>query len=50
MDSMNSPPATEGPRFATLLEQMAHWFAEQVAKHPPNPTTTIERRVPPQER
>ncbi len=41
-----------GPRFATLLEQMAAWHREQLAKNQPDttqhqPPTSAERRVPP---
>ena len=42
-DSPQSEPR-DGPRYATLLEQMQAWYRAQLATHPKPPT--LERRVP----
>lgn len=42
---MDSTPPPDGPRFPTLLDQMAAWLKERLAAH--QAPTTAERRVPP---
>lgn len=42
---MDSTPPPEGPRYATLMEQMAAWLTERLATH--QPPATAERLVPP---
>lgn len=46
MDS-TSPPRPDGPRYATLMDQMQAWLIEQLTKN--QPASTLERRVPPQQ-
>ena len=44
MDSTPDSRPPDGPRYPTLLDQMAAWYQRQLAQH--QPPTTAERRVP----
>lgn len=41
------PRPPDGPRYATLMDQMQAWLGEQLAKHPTTPTPTDRRPAPP---
>lgn len=45
MDSTTDSPQADGPRHATLLDQMQAWYVRQLASH--QPPTSPQRRVPP---